>query len=148
MVTDLVLAILHHIVAFALVGVLVAELVLIRPALAAETVKRLTRIDSAYGLLALALLAIGAARVVWGLRGWDYYSANPYFWAKIAFFLAVGLISIAPTMRFIAWNRQAGNDRGFTPPADEIARVRRMIHAQLGLLVLVMAMAATMARYA
>lgn len=147
MFTDTVLAIVHHVLVFALFGLLMAELVLVRPGLGAETVRRLAGLDGAYGGIALAVLVVGIARVVWGAKGWDYYADNPWFWAKLTAFVLAGLLSIRPTMRFVAWRRNAGADATAVVPAGEIARVRGLIHAQLGLLVLIPVFAALMARY-
>lgn len=146
MALDLTLAILHHIFVFGLFSVLVTEMVLVRPGLDASTLARVGRLDGVYGGLALAVLVVGFMRALWGLKGWEYYSTNPYFWIKIALFLVIGILSVRPTLRFLAWRRQAPGD-GWAPPADELSGVRRLIHIQLGLLMLIPVVAAVMARY-
>ncbi|MET2830295.1 DUF2214 family protein [Mesorhizobium shangrilense] len=50
--TDLVLAILHHLLVFSLAGIIGAEFVLIRGELPAATIRRLIGIDRHYGILA------------------------------------------------------------------------------------------------
>ena len=91
--TDLVLAILHHLLAFSLAGIIAAEFVLIGSEMTASTVRRLARIDRHYGMVAMLVILVGAARVAWGLKGWEYYVYNWVFWAKMATFAAVGLLS-------------------------------------------------------
>jgi putative membrane protein len=144
--TDLVLAILHHLLAFVLAGIIAAEFVLVRAELSPATVKRLAVIDRHYGLIALAIILIGAGRVVWGLKGWEYYVYNWVFWAKMACFAAVGLLSIMPTMRFIGWSRQAGTDAGFRVPEAELAEVRARIRTEALVFLLIPIFAAAMAR--
>lgn len=147
MFTDTLLAILHHVLVFALLAMLTAELMLVRPGLRRDVLGRLSGIDGAYGGIAAALILVGIARVIWGIRGWDYYADNPWFWAKMIVFVAVGAISALPTMRYGAWRRAAAAVPDYEVPAAEISRVRGLIHAQLGLFVLIPVFAAIMARY-
>lgn len=105
--TDLVLAIFHHLLVFSLAGIIGAEFVLIRSDLSAATLKRLVGIDRHYGIIAMLIIVVGIGRVVYGLKGWEFYVYNWMFWAKIAAFAIVGLLSIIPTIRFLSWNRQA-----------------------------------------
>ncbi|MGZ9114159.1 MAG: DUF2214 family protein [Brevundimonas sp.] len=48
----------------------------------------------------------GACRVFLHGKGSTFYEANPFFWTKLATFGVIGLISIAPTARFLAWARK------------------------------------------
>jgi len=94
--TDLVLAILHHLLAFSLAGIVAAEFVLVRNEMSAATLARLARIDRHYGLIALLVVIVGAARVVYGLKGWEFYVYNWVFWAKMATFAAVACSRSCP----------------------------------------------------
>jgi putative membrane protein len=142
---DLTLAILHHVLVFSLAGIIAAEFVLIRNELSPATLARLVRIDRHYGLIAGLIVVVGASRVVWGLKGWEFYVYNWVFWAKMAAFVAVGLFSIVPTMRFIAWNRQAA-DGDFTVPEAEYARVKTCVRWEAIIFLLIPVFAAAMAR--
>jgi putative membrane protein len=144
---DLVLAIAHHLLMFALLAVLVAELMLVRPALSGRRLERLGGLDLGYGAVAGLILVVGFARVFFGLKGPDYYLANVFFWLKIACFLLVGVLSVPPTRRILAWRGKAKLDPGFEPPAGEIATVRRYMHAEAVVFVLIPIFAALMARY-
>lgn len=146
MAADASLAILHHLVVFLLFATLAAELVLVRPGIDRATLRRVAAIDRAYGGLAAAAILVGVARVVWGLRGWEFYVASPFFWAKMAAFAAAGLLSIPPTMKFLAWARMSDADPAFTVPQDEIGAARRLIHLQAGVFLLIIVFAALMAR--
>jgi putative membrane protein len=144
--TDLVLAILHHLLVFSLAGVIGAEFVLVRNELLPSTIERLARIDRHYGFIAAAIIIVGIGRVVYGLKGWEFYVYNWVFWAKMAAFLAVGLLSIRPTMHFIEWNRQAAANPGFRVPAMDLASVRAAVLAQAIVFLLIPVFAAAMAR--
>lgn len=147
MLTDLTLAVLHHLLVFGLAAMLVAEAVLLRGPLAADTVPRLARLDAGYGLSALALLAVGFARVGMGVKGDDFYLHNPWFHAKLGVFLLVGLLSIAPTLRFLRWRKALRTDPAWRPAPDEVARTRRMVRIELVLLGAIFALAAATARH-
>lgn len=142
---DLGLAIAHHVLVFGLAIMLAMELALLR--VAPVPVGRLTRLDAGYGLTAVLVLAVGAARVVWGAKGWTYYEANPWFWAKIATFSVIGLLSILPTLAFISWSRTARADPAFTPEARTVGRAATWVRIELLLLVPLVGFAAAMARH-
>lgn len=141
-IADLVLAILHHLLVFSLAGLLAAELALIRPSLSGPGLGLLGRIDRAYGGVAVAVIVVGVCRVIFGLKGWEYYVANHAFWGKMAAFVIVGLLSIRPTMRILAWRRSGAND----VPESEILAVRGWIKGEIFFLALVLVFAAAMAR--
>ena len=103
--------------------------------------------DAAYGALAVLIVGIGIARVVFGAKGADFYLSNPWFWGKMIAFAAIGGLSIVPTLSFLAWRRASRADPAFALPADRVRRVRQFIVAQLALLPLVLFCAAAMARY-
>ncbi|MBN9236432.1 MULTISPECIES: DUF2214 family protein [Phyllobacteriaceae] len=144
--TDLVLAIFHHLLAFSLAGVIAAEFVLLRNEITPGTIRRLALIDRHYGLLAVLIILVGVGRVFHGLKGWEFYVYNWVFWTKMAIFAAVGLLSIVPTMRFIAWSRQAKANASYQVPETELAAVRRYIWLEALLFLAIPAFAAAMAR--
>ncbi|MCR6671080.1 DUF2214 family protein [Devosia ginsengisoli] len=143
---DLILAIGHHLAVFLLVAILAAEFALLRPGLAGARVGQLARIDAAYGGMAMLVIVVGVLRVIFGASGWEYYVANYAFWAKMAAFLAVGLLSIQPTLAIRRWDSAGKGDAGYAVPHTEIAASRRFIHLQAGMLVLIPIFAAAMAR--
>ena len=146
MTTDLVLAVLHHLGVFTVAGIIAAEWALVRPGMSMEKVRQVTRIDALYGIAAGLVLLIGFARVYFGLKGSDFYVQNPVFWAKIGAFVAVGVLSIAPTLLFISWREKAKKDPAFMPSAAEIASARRYVKMEAHVFVLIPIFAAAMAR--
>jgi putative membrane protein len=140
------LAIAHHLAVFGVFAVLVAEWAIITPGLRAEDVRRLGRIDLAYGVLALAVLAAGVCRVVWGAKPADFYTENPVFWFKMAAFATVGLLSIAPTLRYLRWVRALDEDGGGPPEPAEIVVAHKAVRLQLEVFAAIPVLAALMAR--
>jgi len=144
--TDLLLAIAHHLLVFSLAGIIGAEFVLVRGDLGAATLKRLAGIDRHYGIIAALIVIVGICRVFFGLKGWEFYIYNWVFWAKMVAFALVGLLSIIPTMRFLAWNRQASGNPSFAVPASELASVKNYVRAEGFIFLLIPVFAAAMAR--
>lgn len=144
---DLTLAVAHHVLAFGLAAMLMAEFVLVRPGMRPEDAAKAARLDAGYGATAGLLVVVGVGRLVFGAKGWAWYADNPFFWAKMASFGLIALLSVPPTRRFLAWRRAMKDDAAFTPSPDEIAKVRRLLRAQSLLLVSVLAFAASMARF-
>ena len=145
--TDLMLAIVHHLIVFGIAAVLAAELALMRPAaMSPHTVHLLGRFDAAYGALAVAILIVGFARVWFGAKGPDVYLHNHAFWAKVVAFAVVGLLSIKPTLRILAWQKALKADPAFTPPAAELTALRRRMLAEIHVFALIPVAAALMAR--
>jgi putative membrane protein len=138
---DLALAIVHHLLVFGLFGILFAEFMLVRPGMEPAAVRRVAGIDLAFGALAGLVLIVGFARAGMAAKGWAYYSHNGFFWAKIGVFLVIGLLSAPPTIAFIRWRKA-----GAAPTDQQVAGVRRFLHAEVVLFALLPAFAAAMAR--
>ena len=146
MIVDWLLASLHHLAVFSLAAILASELALTGGLIDDRAMLRLARIDAWFGLMAGVALAAGVARVFLGAKGVDYYLSNTFFWTKMALFVAVGLISILPTLRFIVWRRRVRANSVFRPPGDEVAGVKRALYAEAALFAFIPIAAAAMAR--
>lgn len=142
---DLTLAVAHHVLIFALAGILAAEIALVGPKMTAEEVRRLTMIDVGYGASAGLIMAIGCMRVMFVAKGWQYYLDNHFFWAKMATFLAIGLVSLFPTVRYIRWQR-ALREGGGLPPPGQVRAVQVVLWIEVLLFIGLLAFAAAMAR--
>ncbi|MDP9087705.1 MAG: DUF2214 family protein [Pseudomonadota bacterium] len=138
---DLFLAIAHHVLVFALLGVLVAECLAARTLTSSGAVIRIARIDLWYGILATLIVIAGFSRAAFASKGWLYYSHNAFFWAKIATFAALGLFSIRPTIAIMRWRR---SDK--LPDEAAIKSIRLFLHIELGLFFFLPIFAAAMAR--
>jgi len=138
---DLVLAILHHLLIFALFSVLIGELVLVKPGIDTLAAARMASVDMWYGVFAGLILAVGFSRAIFAAKGWTYYEHNAFFLVKIATFLVIALLSVRPTVVFIRWQRGPAD-----PAPGQIAEVRRYLWIELLLFPLLLVCAAAMAR--
>jgi putative membrane protein len=146
MTTDAWLAIAHHLAVFSLVAVLAAEWALVRRGMAAADIRWLGRVDAAYGVVAVAVIIAGVARVIWGAKPAEFYLESTTFWLKMAAFVAVALLSIMPTIRYARWRKALDEDPSALPSDQVVGSARRMINLQLAILVLVPTFAVLMAR--
>ncbi|MDY4341148.1 DUF2214 family protein [Xanthomonas sp. LF07-6] len=144
---DLILASLHHLAMLLLIAALVAEWTLLHAPLDHRQLARLVRADAGYGLAALLILVVGGLRVRYGLKGADYYLHNPWFWAKLGAFATIGLLSLVPTLRLLRWRRQARLQPTWAPDTAQVRTLQRLIGVELGLLAVLVVLAAAMARY-
>lgn len=101
----------------------------------AAVVRRLVRLDLIY-LTSLAVVAVsGLARIGWGIKGSDWYWAQPLLHAKLGLFVLIAGLSVQPTQAFRRW-RAALDADGRLPEEAEIRRVRRRVMLNSHLLVL------------
>ena len=138
---DLVLAIVHHVLIFGIFGALLAELAALRRVASREDVVRIAAIDLWYGVLATLVVIVGFSRANFAAKGWPYYSHNAFFWAKIATFAAIGILSIRPTLVIARWRRA-----GTVPDTAAVRPLRLYLHIELSLFVFLLIFAAAMAR--
>ena len=146
MTLDAALAILHHIAAFALTGLLVAELALLRGRLDADAIRRFGPIDAMYGASAGVVVVVGIGRLLFGDVPADFYLGNAFFWIKMGALATVAAISLLPTIQGFRWRRALRDDPSYAPPMAQATRVRRALTAQLVVLPLIPISAALMAR--
>jgi len=147
MLLDATLAYLHFLSIIATAAALTAEGVLLRPGLIAQSGRWLARVDVAYFGAVIAAIASGFARAIWGAKGWDFYAHNPAFHCKLALFVAIGLISIPPTLQFMRWARAFRRDPAYMVPAAELKHARRFVMIELHLLILLPLFAVLMSRH-
>ncbi|MGQ4584150.1 DUF2214 family protein [Lysobacter sp. F60174L2] len=146
MLTDFLLAALHHVLVFGLVTMLVSQSVLLRGTLDTPVLQRLARLDAGYGLCAVLLLIAGLLRIGFGIKGHDFYLHNPWFHAKIGAYVLVGLLSILPTLNFARWRKAVRADPAFLPAIEQVGRARRIVRFELMLVGVIFVFAAGMAR--
>src|SRR5690606_22716758 len=147
MLTDLLLATLHHLLVFGLVAMLVSQSLLLRGRLDAHVLARLAGVDRGYGPVAVLLLVVGLLRVFPGLKGEDFYLHNPWFHAKLGAYLLAAALSIWPTLRFLRWRRALKADPGFLPSEAEACGLHRIVRFELALVGVIFVLAAAMARH-
>jgi putative membrane protein len=146
MMADALIAYLHYVAMISIAVVLVVEHGVCMPGMPGSRIRLLARLDLLYLGLAMLALASGTARVVWFGRGAAFYLHNPVFYIKVALFLAVGLISIPPTLQVMRWMRRLNSGAANVVADYEVLRVRRLIRIELTLFALIPLMATLMAR--
>lgn len=147
MLTDLLLASLHHLLFFALISMLVTQSVLLRGTVDGSVLQRLGRLDAGYGISAGLLLVVGMLRVFHGVKGPDFYLHNPWFHAKMTCFVLVALLSILPTIRFMRWRKALKANAAFVPDSGDVGTMARIVRFELMLVAAIFVFAAMMARY-
>ncbi|CAM4102648.1 DUF2214 domain-containing protein [Bordetella tumbae] len=146
MLQDALLAWIHYLAIFLLIVAMTAQTVLLRPDITPSVVRRLALYDRLYLACAIAVLITGLLRLSLGAKGAAFYMANPWFHAKIGLFVLIALCSIPPTLAFLRWNKQARNEAGYVPDAQQVKRARRWVMLEAHLLVLLPLFAVLMAR--
>ncbi len=143
---DAALAYLHFSAVFVLFAFLTVEVMLARGTLGEGQVRMLCRVDLWYLGAAVAALATGLARAIWGAKGWAFYAGDWAFHAKLTAFVVVGALSVPPTLAFLRWRRRAGSDPGFVVPEDERKRLRRYLMWEVHVAALIPLLAVIMSR--
>lgn len=146
MVLDAALAYLHYLAMFILFGFLTAEAVVIRRPLDAAEVRLLGRLDLWYFGAAIAVLATGFLRLGLGAKGADFYLSSWPVYVKVGLFLAIGMMSVYPTLAFIRWRRELDHDPAWPLPAAEQRRMRRLVMIEVHLAALIPLFAVVMSR--
>jgi putative membrane protein len=130
MTVEALLAYAHLLAILTLVVFITSEAALCRPEwMSASIVQRLATVDRIYGIAAVAVLLTGLARASLGAKGWSYYAGNWLFWLKFGAFVVVGLLSIAPTLRFARWRRALAAS-GALPGEAEVRATRKLVMLQ------------------
>jgi putative membrane protein len=139
-------AYLHFISMMLIAATLTTEFLVCNKDLQPPHVRTLALVDLLYLLAAIAALITGSMRVFVVGKGPQFYLSNPVFYIKVSLFVAVGLISIVPTLQFLRWNRalKAGQERILREA--EITAARRYVGLELVLLACIPLAAVLMAR--
>ena len=146
MTATIALAFLHHTAAFLLFAALMVELVLLRNELTVASARSVLRMDALYGIAATVVLVVGLLRVFYTEKGAAYYFASGSFLAKLALFIVVALLSIYPTIKFLSWRAALRAQRPPMLDARVLRTIRKILHLELTLLVVILLLAPMMAR--
>ena len=146
MILDAVVAYLHFAAMFLLFSFLTAQAMLMRSPLDERLVRLVGRIDIGYAISAVLVLLTGMLRLGFGAKGADFHLGHWPIYAKVGVFLAVGLISVRPTLAFIRWRRAFDADKAWRLPPEEQAAMRRIVMIELHLGALIPVFAVMMAR--
>lgn len=143
---DASLAYLHFAAIFTLFAFLTAQAMLLRATPDERIVRLMGRADIWAAGAAAATLLTGFLRAGLGAKGGDFYFNAWPIYVKIALFVAVGLMSIKPTLAYIRWRRAYEHDPKWSVPAAEHAAVRKLVMMEVHLAALIPIFAVIMAR--
>ena len=146
MYTPAIMAFLHHLAAFTVVGALVAEVMLFKPPLTVVQARKLQRVDSVFGVSAGVLLVVGLLRVVYFEKGAGYYFSDAFFLTKFVAFVLAGVISIYPTVLFLSWSKALKQGVAPEMSAAQVRRARMCLMWELTAIVVILFCAPFMAR--
>lgn len=143
---DALLAYLHYLALFGLFSLLVAETMLVRGELDARAIRLIGRVDLWYFGVAMGALVTGFLRLALGAKGADFYLAQWPVYVKLGLVLVVAMVSVYPTLAFVRWRRALDHDAAWRVPAQDRARMRRLIFIELHVAALIPIFAVMMAR--
>jgi putative membrane protein len=146
MILDAILAYLHYTAIILLFSFLTTQAMMLRAPLDGRTIPLIVRVDMGAGISAVAALLTGMLRLGLGAKGAAFYMSAWTFYAKVGLFIAVGLISIKPTLEYLRWRRALQQDAAWKLAPDEQAKVRRLVMVELHLGALIPVFAVMMAR--
>lgn len=133
MAAGVLVAYVHFAAIIALGALLSCELMLLWSGVGLREAKRIARLDLGYLIAAILMLVSGLLRLIWFGKSPAFYLHNPVFWIKLALVVAIGLISIPPTRRFLRW-RRAAMQESVAPHPEEVLLAGRYVAAELALL--------------
>lgn len=132
---------LHFVSILVLFGTLLAENILIKKTLSRREIGTLAAVDAFFGFSAVTTLVAGLLLWFRYGKGLEFYLKNPVFHAKLGLFLAVGLLSIYPTVWLLRRRKGEPEDRMETP-----GRLIGILRIELGLALLIPLFAVMMAK--
>jgi putative membrane protein len=146
MTQDAILQFIHISAILALVVFISSEAALCRPEwMNATVVERLVKVDRIYGIAAGVVFATGLVRIYFGTKGAAWYWGNWLLHVKLTLFVLVGLISIAPTLRFARWRKALRAD-GSLPSEQDVRGARKLVMLQAHIIPFIPLAAVFMAR--
>jgi putative membrane protein len=104
------------------------------------------RTDMIFGASATVLLVVGMLRVAYFEKGPAYYWHDLYFLIKLGAFVLAALISIYPTLTFLAWGKSLKAGTAPEVPEARTRSVRMCMMLELTGILVILACAALMAR--
>ncbi len=143
---EILIPYLHFIGVMVLMGSLITEHVMLKPAITKSQIKTLAMVDLIYGLSAAVVLITGLLR--WFVVGKvaEFYTQNHMFHIKVTLFVVIVILSVFPTIKIIKWSRQV--KRGEEPDTSkkQVNKQLMFIRIELFLLALIPLLAVMIAR--
>lgn len=132
---------LHFLAIITMASTIVAEHLLLKTEMTRAEIRRLSTIDGIYGLSAILVVAAGLTLWFGVGKPAAFYNQNWVFHTKLTLVIAMGLLSIYPTVFFMR-ERKGEQDEKIELPKSVVMLVRM----ELLLLVLIPLLATIMAK--
>jgi putative membrane protein len=135
MAWPVVVAWIHYISLMLIIAAILGEHLLLKPDLSLSNAKTIQSLDTIYGASAGLLVLTGVVRMYLE-KGVGYYLHSGAFYALLAVFAVVGLISIYPTVVFLRWRGDTRAGRAPQPPPGQLKNLQTILRAEMALLFL------------
>ncbi len=110
MISDLLIRYLHFTGIFVIFAVVLFHHLFLKGEITRALLIRAHRLDAAYGIASIVVLATGLLQWFSGAKPAVFYTSNPVFHAKLTLFLVIGLVSVYPTMFLFKQKKGASHD--------------------------------------
>jgi putative membrane protein len=146
MIASSLFAFLHFVAAFGIVATVTVEWLTFSKTPSLAEARRIQLSDFWYGIFAGMILIVGFLRVYYFEKGSEFYFTSPFFRVKLLLFLAAGLLSIYPTVKFIQWRKDTKQNRAPVIGDQEYSRIALALKIEMVLLLGIVLAASLMAR--
>ena len=137
----------HYLSLLVITGAIMAERVLVKPAMSVDQEKALGYADITVGVAGVALLISGYYRATQYGKGWEFYSHEPLFWFKMACMGIFGGLSLFPTIMIIQRTVQIQTKGSIEPMSEKLAsRLKTVLNAEISALAFIPLTATFMSR--
>ncbi len=125
------IAYLHYLCIILCFGALLFERLRLKVDLSRQDAISIILADIIYGLAGILIILTGILRVRYFGQGADFYTHNPLFWFKVGSYIAVGLLSLYPTITYILWAIPLSKNKLPSITSDLVSRFRLIINIEL-----------------
>tara|TARA_Y100001968_G_scaffold322619_1_gene359025 strand:+ start:85 stop:567 length:483 start_codon:yes stop_codon:yes gene_type:complete len=124
-------AYIHYLSFMVCFGALIYERISLKPNLSREEAISMVVADIVYGIAGVALLVSGIYRVIKFGQGYEFYTQNPVFWAKMIVFALAGSLSLYPTITYLLWAFPLSKGKLPDITQNLVSRLRLIINIEL-----------------
>lgn len=131
MMTETLLASLHLLALLAVIVFQTSQTALCRAEwVNAAVVRRMVALDNLFLASAAALLLSGVARLLWGIKGMQWYVGQPLFHLKMTLLCIMVVLAVRGSLTIRRWCRTL-DAAGTLPDATALQGVRRLLMWQM-----------------
>lgn len=141
MMTESLLASLHLLALLAVIVFQTSQTALCRAEwVNAAVVRRMVVLDNLFVASAAVLLLSGVARLLWGIKGLQWYVSQPLYHLKMTLLCIMVVLAVRASLTIRRWRRML-DVGGTLPDATALQRVRRLLMWQMHIMPVVVVVA-------